>query len=61
MVAVWRPFGGHQSGLSLSLKNQNLIANVRVFFQGSDWHYETQLPDWARDDYVYPVQTEKRD
>ena len=36
------------------------IIHVRIL-QGPDWRYETQLPDWARDDYVYSVQPEKRD
>ena len=25
-------------------------------FQGVDWGFKTELPDWARDDFVYPVE-----
>ena len=43
---------------SLIMTNSIWVLNVLIF-QGLDWHHETQLPDWARDDYVYPEPQEK--
>ena len=40
------------------MTNSIWVLNVLIF-QGLDWHHETQLPDWARDDYVYPEPQEK--
>lgn len=26
--------------------------NLKLLFQGPDWEYETELPEWARNDWT---------